>query len=440
MNVRRAVIALVLLSVPAGVQAKVWTVGDRGADFPLIAPAIAASGPHDVIQVRRGVYREDLTLDHPVSIVGEPGMVLFGTGSGTVIEIRAPGCEIRGLTIDGTGTGASNEMDAAIRITSSGNRIIGNRIRRAFYGIVVAGAAGNLIEGNDIAGLADEPFGRRGDGIYLYRAPNNQIRRNTVSGMRDAIYFQYAPGGVAEGNVVRASRYGLHDMFSDNTRIAGNVFHACSAGANLMNSSSLVIEANEFSENRGVTAVGLALKDCDRSEIRGNRFENNGKGLQLDGATGNRFTENRFVQNDTAVRLMPSAECNVFAKNEFAGNWSDVVAAGDGGSTQWSAGGAGNRWSAYAGFDFDGDGVGDTPHSLSGPFERIEGANALARLFLQSPAASALALVARMSPPESGLTDAHPLSGPVSSRRSAPGSLGLFGVAIAAWTARSFWR
>jgi len=440
MTVRSAAIALVLLGAPAAVQAKVWTVGGRGADFPLIAPAVAASGPHDVIQVRRGVYREDLTLNHPVSIVGEDGVVLFGTGTGTVIEITAPGCEIRGLTIDGTGNGASNDMDAAIRITSSGNRIVGNRIRRAFYGIVVAGAAGNLIEGNDIAGLADEPFGRRGDGIYLYRAPNNQIRRNTVSGMRDAIYFQYAPGGIAVGNVVRGSRYGLHDMFSDNTRIAGNVFSGCSAGASLMNSSELVFEGNEVSENRGVTGVGLSLKDCDRSEIRGNRFAANGKGLQLDGSTGNRFTKNRFIQNDTAVRLMPSAECNVFAKNEFAGNWSDVVAGGGGGSTQWSADGVGNRWSAYAGFDFDGDGLGDTPHSLSGPFERIEGANALARLFLQSPAASALALVARMSPPGDGLEDSHPLSAPVSSHRHAPLSFGLFAVAMAAWSARSFWR
>jgi parallel beta-helix repeat protein len=68
-----------------------------------------------------------------------------------------------------------------------------------------------------------------------------------------------------------------------------------------MNSSELVFEGNEVSENRGVTGVGLSLKDCDRSEIRGNRFAANGKGLQLDGSTGNRFTKNRFIQNDTAV-------------------------------------------------------------------------------------------------------------------------------------------
>ena len=118
-----------------------------------------------------------------------------------------------------------------------------------------------------------------------------------------------------------------------------------------------------------MTAVGLALKDCDRSEIRGNRFANNGKGLQLDGSTGNRFTENRFVQNDTAVRLMPSAECNVFVEERVRRQLERRGGSRRGGSTQWSAGGAATRWSAYAGFDFDGDGMGDTPHSLSGPFE-----------------------------------------------------------------------
>ena len=318
--------AFAMLAVPTRADARVWTVGGRGADFPLIAPAIAASAPHDVIRVQRGAYREDLVIDHPLTILGEEGAVLFGTGMGTTIEITAPDCEIRELTIDGTGTGAGNQMDAAIRITSNNNRIVGNHIRRAFYGIVAAGATGNRIEGNEIAGLAAMPFGQRGDGIYLYRAPSNQVIGNTVSGMRDAIYLQYAPGGIVERNVVEESRYGLHDMFSDGTRIAANAFRACSVGANLMNSSGLVLEHNEFARNRGVTAVGLALKECDRSDIHDNRFAANGRGLQLDGSAGNRFTGNRFAQNDTAIRLMASAECNLFSRNEFVGNWSDVVA------------------------------------------------------------------------------------------------------------------
>jgi nitrous oxidase accessory protein len=428
--------AVGMLAAPSGADARVWTVGARAADFPLIGPAIAAATAGDVIEVRRGAYREDLLVDRTLTIVGEEGAVLFGTGAGTVITIKAPDCEIRGLTIDSTGTGAGNQMDAAIQITSNGNRIVGNHILRAFYGIVVAAASGNQVEQNTISGLSWEPFGRRGDGIYLYRAPGNRIIGNTITGMRDAIYLQYASGGVVERNVVEASRYGLHDMFSDGTRISGNTFRTCSAGANLMNSSGLLLEGNEFSGNRGVTAVGLALKECDRSDIRANRFASNGRGLQMDGSTGNRFEGNLFAQNDTAVRLLSSAECNVFVRNDFVGNWSDLVAAGRNTSTAWDAGGVGNRWSAYAGFDFDGDGIGDQPHPLVGPFEQIEGINPAARLFLQSPAAEALALAARLSAAESTLVDAHPIvrAGPPPRRASM--WLGLFGIAAALMTIR----
>ena len=77
--------------------------------------------------------------------------------------------------------------------------------------------------------------------------------------------------------------------------------------------------------------------------------------------------------------------------------------------TQWTSEGVGNRWSAYEGFDFDGDGIGDTPHRLIGPFERIEGVNPFARLFLQSPAAGALRLIAGTIE-DRGLVDDRPLA------------------------------
>ena len=429
-----------LVMAPAPVDARVWTVGPLGADFPLIKPAIAASAPHDVIRVARGVYREDLVIPHSLLVIAEEGAVLFGTGRGTVIDITGPDCEIRGLTIDGTGTGASNQMDAAIRVMSNGNRIIGNRIRRAFYGIVLAGASWNVVERNEIFGLASEPFGRRGDGIYVYRARNNRIAHNLISGMRDAIYLQYAPGGVVEHNIVEESRYGLHDMFSDGTRIAGNAFRTSSVGANLMNSKGLILEDNEFARNRGIAAVGLALKECDRSDIRGNRFLANGRGLQLDGASGNHFTANRFVQNDLGIRLASSAEGNIFSRNEFSGNWSDIVASGRGSSTRWSVDGTGNSWSAYAGFDFDGDGIGEAQHPLGGPFEHVEGRNPVARLFLQSPAAGALALVARMSPASDGMVDPHPVvRGTPVAAQNGPLWILLVGVA-AGVTTRKMWR
>ena len=411
---RAAVLAAVLAiaAIPEAAEARVWTVGRGTTDFPLIAPAIAHAQDGDEIRIGPGVYREDLVIAKRLSLVGEGRPVLFGTGRGTVIDVRADGCTISGLIIDGTGVGAGNQMDAAIRLTSNGNHVSGNIMRRVFYGVVIAGGADNLVAGNAIEGLLDLPFGRRGDGIYVYQGPRNHITRNHIVGQRDAIFLQYAHDGRVEHNIVEHSRYGLHDMFSDDTIVRDNVFRSSLVGANVMNSKRLTLERNEFAHNRGVTAVGLTLKDCDGLVASDNRFIGNARGLQLDGSARNRFERNRFVQNDVAIRLSASAERNTFSGNEFAQNWSDVVESGRDSTNAWSVAGAGNRWTRYSGFDFDGDGVGESAHSLLRPFERIEGANELARLYLQSPAAGALDLAARAMPIAAGASsDDHPLTG-----------------------------
>ncbi len=404
-------LAAAIVASPAPVEGRVWTVGRGSTDFPLIAPAIAVAADGDEIRISPGVYREDLVLAKRLSLVGEGGPVLFGTGRGTVIDVRADNCEIRNLIIDGTGVGAGNQMDAAIRLTSNGNVVSGNIMRRVFYGVVIAGGSSNLVTDNTIEGLLDLPFGRRGDGIYVYQGPRNTIIRNRVVGQRDAIFLQYAHQVRVEHNVVEHSRYGLHDMFSDDTIVRDNEFRTSLVGANVMNSKRLTIERNAFAHNRGITAIGLTLKDCDGSHVAQNRFTGNARGLQLDGSSGNRFVNNHFAQNDVAVRLLASAERNTFTANEFLQNWSDVVESGRDSTNAWSAKGVGNRWSRYSGFDFDGDGVGESAHPLLRPFDRTEASNDLARLYLQSPAAGALDLAARAMPDAQGFSrDDHPLT------------------------------
>ena len=388
---------VVLIFVATAAEARTWTVGGPDADFPFIAPAIAAASAGDTIRVGAGVYREDLILDKRLTIVGEGNPTLFGTGLGSVVTIAAPGCEVSGFIIEGSGTGQTNAMDAGVQVLADDNRIVGNTLRRVFYGIVVANAAHNEIADNEIHGLRELPFGQRGDGVYLYRAPENFVARNRISGERDAIYFQYAPRGRAVDNVVSDSRYALHDMFSDDAVIARNTFSDSAVGANIMNSRRIRIERNQIRRNRGVPGVGLTLKDVDDAIVRDNAILENARGLLVEGSSSNRFTDNIFHANDTAVTLFSSAERNAFAGNRFVDNWSDLVLSGRDSGTRWSIDGRGNAWSGYRGFDFDGDGVGDAPHPILGPFERLEGAVPAARLFLQSPAAAGLALAARLS-------------------------------------------
>jgi nitrous oxidase accessory protein len=420
--------------VASGAEPRIWTVGGPDADFPLIAPAIAAAATGDVVEVRAGVYREDLVIDKRLRIVGVNRPVLFGTGAGTVVTIVAHGAELTGFIIEGSGTGQTNRMDAGIQIASNGNRVVGNLLRRVFYGIVVSDAGRNEIVDNEIHGLRDLPYGRRGDGIYLYRAPENIVARNRISGERDGIYFQYAPRGQALDNVVADSRYGLHDMFSDDTLIAGNEFGDSAVGANIMNSRRIRVERNRILRNRGVPGVGLAIKDCDDSIVRENTLAGNARGLLLDGSSANQFIKNTFRSNDTAVTLFSSAERNAFGGNVFDGNWSDVVINGRDSGTRWSIDGRGNRWNRYRGFDFDGDGVGESAHPVVGAFERIEGANPAARLFLQSPAAAGLELAARLGGTHAAdAADDRPLTGVAPQTASAPNATpALLGIALAA--------
>lgn len=408
---RIAPAAAVLTLLATSADARTWTVGGAGANFPFIAPAIAAAADGDVVEVRPGVYREDLVLDKQLTVIGIGRPTLFGTGVGTVVTIVAPNCELRGFVIEGSGTGQANAMDAGVQVSSNDNRIVDNTLRRVFYGIVVSNVSHNEIAGNDIHGFADLPFGRRGDGIYLYRAPENFIARNRISGERDAVYFQYAPRGRAVENIVSDSRYALHDMFSDDAVIARNVFSDSTVGANIMNSRRIRVERNRILRNRGVPGIGLAFKDCDDSSVRENQIVENARGLLVDGSSKNRFADNVFRANDTAVTLFASAEQNAFGGNEFVDNWSDAVVSGGDSSTRWSIDGRGNFWSRYRGFDFDGDGIGDAPHPIVGAFERIEGANPAARIFLQSPAASGLEFAARLTGRGgSGPVDDRPLA------------------------------
>ncbi|HET7452388.1 MAG TPA: nitrous oxide reductase family maturation protein NosD, partial [Thermoanaerobaculia bacterium] len=375
--------------VAASAAARTWRVGGPGADFPLIAPAIAAAGDGDTIVVSAGVYREDLAIGRTLTIRGEAGAVVMGTGIGTVIEVAAPGCEIRNLAIEESGAGLTGGMDAAIHLRSDRNVVAGNRIARVFYGVVSEGAD-NRIEENVIDGFSGEPYGRRGDGLYVFRSPRGIIADNRIAGMRDGIYLQYAPGTLVARNSVSDSRYGLHDMFTDGARIEGNAFAGCSVGANVMNCRKVEIRGNRFVRNRGIASAGLAFKECDQSAVADNTFVDDARAVQIDGSSRNRFEGNRFLFNDTAVQVFASAEENVFTGNAFDGNLTAVVIPGSASSTRWSEAGRGNFWSGYRGIDFDGRGTGRQPQPVVSAFSRIEGNNPAARLFLASPAAAAL--------------------------------------------------
>ena len=64
---------------------------------------IDAATPGATVRVPAGVYREHVRIDKPIVLLGEPGAIIDGCGSGDIVEIAAPDVTLRGFTVRNTG-------------------------------------------------------------------------------------------------------------------------------------------------------------------------------------------------------------------------------------------------------------------------------------------------------------------------------------------------
>ena len=169
----------------------------------------------------------------------------------------------------------------------------------------------------------------------------------------------------------------------------------------------------------------------------------------LDAGTVNIVARNTIAYNDIGIAFVPSVKRNVITANRFEDNLQQVavVASGTFEGNVWTQDGVGNYWSNYAGFDADGDGVGDIPHAETSLFHSLLEVHPMLRLFTLSPAQSALDLAARAFPafrPPATLTDTAPFTraptAPLPAVQPATGPLiGLSAACIALAAAAMLW-
>jgi len=164
------------------------------------------------------------------------------------------------------------------------------------------------------------------------------------------------------------------------------------------------------------------MKDLDDAVVTGNLFADNRVGAYIDNSPREidgsvKFSDNVFTLNDYGLRLMPSVKRNEYSGNTFTDNQEQVEAAGGGSllDNMWSVDGVGNYWSDYAGYDSDGDGIGDLPYEPQRLFEKLVDKNPELRLLTYSPSAQAIDFAAELIPfvrPEPKLADEAPLMSP----------------------------
>jgi len=366
----------------------------------------------DTLRLGPGVTQGPLVLERPMVVIGAPGAVLRGSGTGTVLEIRAPGSVVRGLRIERSGRDP-DKYDAGVLVEADSVVLEDLVIRDVLFGVYINKARGVVVRGVDIAGPAGLPEGKRGDGITFYYSRDVLVQHNTIADMRDGMYFSYSDSLRVLDNKVTRVRFGLHYMFSHENRFERNVFTDNAAGAVIMFSRGLRITDNVFAWNAGARSYGLVLQQATDPLVSANLFVGNGIGVFFDNVIGGTFTDNLVAGNWLALQLFTNSERTVLTGNAILANTFDVAGGGTG-SYQLSVNGRGNFWGVAKrrGYDLDGDGVLDTPHAPSSPLAELALNRAGLRLFLDSPAARVMDWAERAIPvfDVAGVVDSFPLA------------------------------
>jgi len=385
----------------------------------VIEERIEQAEPGQTLMIEPGVYEGNLRVRKPIALVADGEVVLDGLGKGTVVDILAENVTLRGMTIRASGDSVTGE-DAGVRVLAAGAVIEGNTIEDALFGIDLRESPGSVIRGNTVVGK-DMEAGRRGDGIRLWWCHDAMVEDNVVRNSRDMVFW-YSENLRINRNRVSDSRYGLHFMYSHDTELRENDLEGNSVGVYLMYSNSITLKSNRMRNNRGPSGYGIGLKDCDEISIIGNALLANRVGVYIDNSPSSKdstglFEANMIAFNEVGVLATPNTHDNVFTNNAFVENEEPAATHGRGELhlNAWSTDGVGNYWSQYAGFDLDGDGIGDVAYEPQSLFGRMLASEPNLRLFMHSPAQQAIEFTARALPelrPRPVLVDPSPLSRP----------------------------
>lgn len=384
-------------TVPAGsdLQALLETAAD-GAAFCL-APG-SHSGP--------------LRITRRVTISGPREAVVRASGVGSTISLEADGAVLEGISVDGSG-GRFDLLDAAVRIAADEVRVEGVAVRNALFGILANRASRLVIRGNEVDGNPAKALGMRGDAIRLWEVRDSLVEGNHTRDARDLVVW-YSPGNRLFRNVVERGRYGIHFMYSHDNVATDNRMIANVVGIFAMYSRNLRIERNLMARATGAAGMGLGAKESGNLQIRENAIVENSVCIHLDNSPlqpeeWNMFAENDVRGCDVGLSFQGIAERNRFTGNRFGDN--DVQVRIEGGGDARAAEFSGNDWGDYAGYDLDGDGVGDLPYELRSLAGDLSTRNPQLRLFRGSPAMWLVEIVGRVVPlfrPTTILVDPEP--------------------------------
>ncbi|MCW8891280.1 MAG: nitrous oxide reductase family maturation protein NosD [Sedimenticola sp.] len=363
-----------------------------------LQPLIDAAASGATLHLPPGRYSGPVLIDKPLTIDGAGQVIIDGGGVGTVVTVDTDGARLSNLHITGSGD-RHNELDAGILVSGKFNVIKDNKLDDVLFGIALHQSQYGIVRRNSIRSKVRE-LAQRGDGIRIWYSEGNKVMQNRVHDARDVIVLDSRENRLAE-NHVQGGRYSLHVVNSQGTQIIGNRFIDNEAGLFALKANNLVIKDNLVAEIRDVTGVGIGLKESSSALIENNRILNVMVGIALDLSPEdhelpNYVRSNLLAHNTVGIQFLSDRGGNHLSANRFHNNYLPVAVRNGGGAmkNRWG----GNYWSDYAGFDQNGDRVGDTPYESYAYADQLWLDFPSTQFFVASPTFSLLDFLERLAP------------------------------------------
>ena len=382
------------------------------AEGDALSAALEVARPGDVLVLEPGVHRGPVRIDRTVTLVGEPGAIIDGGGTGSTVTISAPEVVLRDLVIRNSGADLSAQ-DSGVTVDAEGDGAVieNNRILDNLMGVSLRGPDGAVVRGNLIEGRRYRRVNDRGDDVWIWNSPGSVVENNDIRWGRDGIFVTTSRDNLFRGNRFRGLRYAVHYMYTNDSRLEGNLSFGNRMGFALMFSTGLEVTGNlaEGDEQRGIL-----LNYVNSSVITGNMVRGGPeKCVFIYNSNKNRFAGNWFEGCAIGIHFTAGSERNEIYGNAFIDNREQVKYVGTR-YLEWSRDGRGNYWSDYLGFDLDRDGIGDQPYRPNDLVDQIFWRYPLAKLLFNSPALHLLRWAQREFPGlhPGGVTDSFPLMRP----------------------------
>ena len=370
------------------------------------------------VELAAGVYSGGLVLKKAVTLRGVPGTVI--RGGDRAVTVAASRVTLENLTIEAAGRDLS-ENHAAVFLKKFTHHVTLRNVtlKSPAYGVFGEGVGTVTIENARVTGEATRPITARGDGVYVKSSQGVTVRHSQFDHVRDGVYFESTEGCLAENNHFSDTQYGVHFMYTKNDEARNNVVTASAGGVAVMSTRRATVVNNRVSDG---TEFGILLNVADGCTVKNNTLmeirnpageaalNSEGKALFIYGAGANLIAYNRFEASDIGADVALGGEGSRVFGNSFTGNTTSVRYVGKK-PLIWTENDTGNFWGDGVVWDFDGDGVGDTPYQPNNSLDRLFWLYPEARFLAESPVVFLLRrLTAGLAlDAGKGITDRRPL-------------------------------